>query len=193
MKLTKKKLYQLIMEEIDFDKKPYDPFYDRRAVPKGPSLTRPVDHEGKPTNYPEHAAKLTALAKSSYPQAKSLADSLDEPLDIELDPGNMQTFNIQSTAPVEMQHGSWFDYVMSGYSDDFQSPIDMDKFRDYVKGKDEDEAKEIYDQLESERIKLRQKIYINQPRTDYDRRKELEKLYDLDFRDDWMKSSSWEH
>ena len=72
MKLTKQKLEQLIMEE-----------YVRR-----------IGDEGKPTNYPEYADKLTTLAKDDYPQARELADALDEPLDIELDPSNMQTMKI---------------------------------------------------------------------------------------------------
>ena len=72
MKLTKQKLEQLIMEE-----------YVRR-----------IGDEGKPTNYPEYADKLTTLAKDDYPQARELADALDEPLDIEFDPSNMQTMKI---------------------------------------------------------------------------------------------------
>ena len=69
MKLTKKKLEQLIIE----------------------AYTRRVSDEGKPTNYPEYADKLTNLTKGSYPQARSLADTLDEPINIELSPGGMQT------------------------------------------------------------------------------------------------------
>ena len=70
MKLTEQKLKKLIMEE-----------YIRR-----------VSDEGRPFNYPEYADKLTNLAKDDYPQAASLADSLDEPLDIEFDPSEMETF-----------------------------------------------------------------------------------------------------
>ena len=69
MKLTKKKLEQLIME----------------------AYTRRVSDEGKPINYPQYADKLTALAKSSYLQARELSDTLDEPINIELSPGGMQT------------------------------------------------------------------------------------------------------
>ena len=74
MKLTKQKLEKLIMEE-----------YVRR-----------IGDEGKPTNYPEYADKLTTLAKSDPKQAASLADSLDEPIDIEFDPSNMNHFAIDS-------------------------------------------------------------------------------------------------
>ena len=72
MKLTKQKLEQLIMEE-----------YVRR-----------VGDENKPTNHPEYAGKLTTLAKSDPAQAASLADTLDEPLDIEFDPSKMKTMKI---------------------------------------------------------------------------------------------------
>ena len=64
MKLTKQKLEQLIIE----------------------AYTRRLADEGKPTNYPEYADKLTDLVKDDYPQARELADTLDEPLDIELSP-----------------------------------------------------------------------------------------------------------
>jgi len=77
MKLTKQKLEQLIMEE-----------YARR-----------IGDEGKPTNYPEYADKLTTLAKNDYPQARELADSLDEPLNIEFNPSNMQTMKIPDNTP----------------------------------------------------------------------------------------------
>ena len=74
MKLTKQKLHKLIMEE-----------YVRR-----------IGDEKKPTNYPEYADKLTKLAKSDPAQAASLADSLDEPLDIEFDPSSMDYFPIDN-------------------------------------------------------------------------------------------------
>ena len=64
MKLTKKKLEQLITEEY----------------------VRSITDENKPTNYPQHADKLTTLAKNDPIQARSLADSLDEPLDVEYHP-----------------------------------------------------------------------------------------------------------
>ena len=69
MKLSKQKLEQLIMEEY----------------------ARSIADEGMPINYPQYADKLTALAKNDYPQARSLADTLDEPLSIELSPDEMET------------------------------------------------------------------------------------------------------
>ena len=68
MKLTKQKLEQLIIE----------------------AYTRRVSDEGKSTNYPEFADKLTNLVKDDYPQARQLADTLDEPLNIELNTNQTQ-------------------------------------------------------------------------------------------------------
>ena len=67
MKLTKKKLEQLIMEEMrHFRPAPYDPRADKK--------------------YPQHAEKLTNLASSGpegYQQAMELSDALDdEPIDV---------------------------------------------------------------------------------------------------------------
>ena len=69
MKLTKQKLEQLIIE----------------------AYTRRVSDEDKPINYPEYADKLTKHAKDDYPQARELADALDEPLTIELSPDEAET------------------------------------------------------------------------------------------------------
>ena len=70
MKLTKQKLEKLIMEEY----------------------VRSIGDEYKPTNYPEYADKLTALAKDDYPQARELADTLDEPIDVELGSDDFMEF-----------------------------------------------------------------------------------------------------
>jgi len=76
MKLTKKKLEQLITEEY----------------------VRSISDEGKPTNYPQYADKLTGLTRDGpegYKQARELADSLDEPLNIKSDP-NMEKMRIDN-------------------------------------------------------------------------------------------------
>jgi len=73
MKLTKQKLEQLILETYK-------------------SYVRSIGDEGKPTNYPEYSDKLTALAKDDYNQARELADTLGEPLDIELNSGDFMEF-----------------------------------------------------------------------------------------------------
>ena len=194
MKLTKQKLYQLIIEamrprqastaEKTFDK--------RRQYSKGGTV-RAVSDENKPINYPEYQDKLTTLAADDYAQARELADALDEPLDIKFDPTDMQTFNIQPSAPAEMQNPLWFDYVMQGYAENFVDPIDPDYFEKYIKdeGISQDKKQEIYNKLEAERIKVLQRSYINLPKTGYERTKELENLYGFDFRPDWMKKSHY--
>jgi len=75
MKLTKQKLEQLILETYK-------------------SYVRSPSDDGKPTNYPEYADKLTNLAKSDPLQARELADSLDEPIDVETDVGTIDTISI---------------------------------------------------------------------------------------------------
>ena len=95
MKLTKQKLEQLIMEE-----------YVRR-----------IGDESKPTNRPEYADKLTTLAKSDPAQAASLADSLDEPLNIEFDSSNMDYFPIDSEFGKYLkspEHELHFDFLLWG-------------------------------------------------------------------------------
>tara|TARA_R100001460_G_scaffold56563_4_gene96252 strand:+ start:351 stop:890 length:540 start_codon:yes stop_codon:yes gene_type:complete len=73
MKLTKQKLEQLIIE----------------------TYTRRLSDEGKPTNYPEYADKLTGLARDDYEQAVELADALGEPLNIEFDADTAKHHNIK--------------------------------------------------------------------------------------------------
>ena len=103
MKLTKQKLEQLITEE-----------YVRR-----------IADEGKPTNYPEYADKLTAIAKDDYPQARELADALDEPLDIEFDPANMKTtHSIEKRALVE-DHYLHIDFLMEDHVSSLTEEPDM--------------------------------------------------------------------
>ena len=175
MKLTKQKLEQLITEE-----------YVRR-----------VADEGKPTNYPEYADKLTALAKTDPAQARELADALDEPLDIEFSGNTNLRFGhpdmVGVFTPEEMKHASWFDYVMTGYADNFEDPIDPNQFEKYVRdnGIKKDEVEKVHKKLDSQRRKIIQRTYINQKRTEHDRNKELEDLYGLDLRPDWMKKSHY--
>ena len=176
MKLTKKKLEQLIMEE-----------YVRR-----------ISDEGKPTNYPEYAEKLTALAKTDPAQARELADALDEPLDIEFSGNTNLRFGhpdmVGVFSPEEMKHASWFDYVMTGYADNFEDPIDPNQFEKYVRdnGIKKDEVEKVRKKLDSQRRKIIQRTYINQPKTEHERTKELEDLYGFDFRPDWMKRSAFD-
>ena len=65
MKLTKEKLEQLILQEIQYLRPPE---FDPRAE----------------KNYPEYASKLSDRYKDSPAQASSLGNSLDEPIDVEV-------------------------------------------------------------------------------------------------------------
>ena len=103
MKLTKEKLEQLILEQYKSMSRQI--FDKRRQQASGPGLTRAMGDEGKPTNYPEYADKLTALVKDDYAQAKELADTLDEPLDIEVDSSNADVLKIRDVEEKPGYHG----------------------------------------------------------------------------------------
>ena len=198
MKLTKEKLYQLIIEamrprDTSMNQKVFD---KRRQYPKGGTI-RAFGDEDQPINRPELQDKLTALGSSGpegFNQAKDLADTLDEPLHVEHDPSKMQTFELQPNVPLEMQHDLWFDYVMQDYADNFVAPINLDKFEQFIKDEEipEDMKQEVYDELEAARKAIVQRSYINLPKTGYERTKELEKLYGFDFRPDWMKRNHYD-
>ena len=65
MKLTKQKLEKLILQEMRY--------------------FRPAEFDSRAEkNYPEYATKLSDRYKDSPAQASSLADSLDEPIDVEV-------------------------------------------------------------------------------------------------------------
>jgi len=116
MKLTKKKLEQLIIEE-----------YVRR-----------IGDEGKPTNYPEYADKLTTLAKSDPVQAASLADSLDEPLDIEFNPANMKTFDLPSPLQkffLSPEYELHFDFLMEEHGSSLLEEPDITELYLYAMNK----------------------------------------------------------
>tara|TARA_A100001391_G_scaffold179913_1_gene145101 strand:+ start:946 stop:1452 length:507 start_codon:yes stop_codon:yes gene_type:complete len=164
MKLTKQKLEQLIAEE-----------YVRR-----------VADDGKPTNYPEYADKLTALAKSDPLQARELADALGEPLDIEFD-------KISSHVPIPRSDSEkndfdlHIDFLMEDHVSSLAEEPDMQEAYEFAQRKGLD-PQETYNSLmrNYKRIMLR---HVNQPKTEHDRNKELEDLYGLDLRPDWMKKS----
>ena len=79
MKLTNKQLRQIIKEELE------------KLFEEEKSYVRSVADESKPVKNPKHAAKLSRLAKDDYNLARELADTLDEPLDTEVDSKNMKT------------------------------------------------------------------------------------------------------
>ena len=167
MKLTKQKLEQLIMEE-----------YVRR-----------ISDEGKPTNYPEYADKLTALAKSDPAQAASLADSLDEPLDIEYNPNlplkRIQPHRRNIDELFDNDHDLHFDFLMEDHVSALTEEPDMQEAYNYAQNKGLD-PQETYNSLmrNYKRIMLR---LASAKTTEHDRNKQLEDLYGLDLRPDWMK------
>ena len=96
MKLTKQKLEQLIMEEY---KSMSRRVFDKRRQYPADGITVPIDHEDRTVDSPGFENKLTTLGTSGpggYHQAKDLADTLDEPLQIPIISGNEQTFEINS-------------------------------------------------------------------------------------------------
>ena len=97
MKLTKQKLEQLITEEYkSMSRRVFD---KRRQAQQGPGIARTVGNFDQPRNYPEYADKLTSLAKDDYAQAQELATALGEPLDIEIDTSDPETFKIPDNIP----------------------------------------------------------------------------------------------
>ena len=167
MKLTKQKLEQLITEE-----------YVRR-----------IADEGKPTNYPEYADKLTAIAKDDYPQARELADALDEPLDIEFDPTNIETMPIDKRALVE-DHYLHIDFLMEDHVSSLTEEPDKQEAYIFAQRKGLD-PQETYNSL-MRNYKRLMLSPATQPKTEVERRKELEDLYGLDLRPDWMKRNHYD-
>jgi len=137
MKLTKKKLEQLIMEEY----------------------VRSIADEKKPTNYPQYADKLSNLAGNGpdgYVQARELADTLDEPLNIEYDPSKEQNHNRKIPDSPKGYHdadGPYFThvrYVMwansNGYPElRFDSEIVPEAIRAFANAEGEDYKKILSD------------------------------------------------
>ena len=107
MKLTKKKLKQLIMEEY----------------------VRSIADEDKPTNYPEYADKLTTLAKGDPIQARSLADTLDEPIDIEYDPNlplkTMQPHKRNIDELFDNDYELHWNFLLDGWVSSFEEEPDI--------------------------------------------------------------------
>ena len=94
MKLTKKKLEQLITEEY---KSMSQRIFDKRREKGSDGFVVPIGHEDKTIDYPEYQQKLTSIGTSGpqgYHQAKDLADTLDEPLMIPSIAGNEKTERI---------------------------------------------------------------------------------------------------
>ena len=169
MKLTKQKLEQLIIEEY----------------------TRRVADEGKPTNYPEYADKLTALAKTDPAQARELADALDKPLDVEFDPDNIETMHrIQSPSGVEKDHDLHMDFLMEDHVSSLTEEPDKQEAYIFAQKKGLD-PQETYNSL-MRNYKRLMLLPVNQPKTEVERRREIEKTLGVDLRPDWMKRNHYD-
>ena len=120
MKLTKKKLEQLIIEEY----------------------VRSIADENKPAD-PRYSDKLTRLAKDDYNQARSLADTLDEPLNFEFDPDNMETKHIDKLTD-EVFDSVYMHNDFLGYANDY--------YRQNNTEADEIVPEQAYDYAKSKRL-----------------------------------------
>ena len=130
MKLTKQKLEQLITEEYkSMSRRIFD---KRREHPDG--LVRAFGDQDQPINRPEFHDKLTTLAGSDFNQARELADSLDEPLDIKVDPSNMQTFEIDSRVRKHFdshEHQLHWDFLMDGRASSYSEEPDIGEIYEF--------------------------------------------------------------
>ena len=170
MKLTKQKLEELIMEE-----------YVRR-----------VADEGKPTNYPEYADKLTALAKNDPAQARELADALDEPLDVEFDPANMTTIHSHRTNIDRLfdDHDLHVDFLMQDHVSSLTEEPDKQEVYIFAQRKGLD-PQETYNSI-MRNYKRLMLSPVNLPKTEVEQRREIEKILGVDLRPDWMKRNHYD-
>ena len=151
MKLTKEKLEQLIIEQYkSMSRRVLD---KRRESPEG-GFVRAFGEVDQPINRPEFHDKLTTLAGDDFYQAKELADSLDEPLDIKVDPSNTQTFDIPD-APENYfdKDGAYFTHAhfvmwanLNGYPElRFDSKVNPEAVMDYADSEGMDYEKTLSD------------------------------------------------
>jgi hypothetical protein len=153
MKLTKQKLEQLIMEEY----------------------VRSISHEDKPTNYPQHAGKLTALAKDDPIQARSLADTLDEPLDVEYDPNlshkTMQPHRRNIDEIFNDDHMLHFEFFLDGGASSLDEEPDQQEVYEFAERQGLD-PQETYDRIMSNYKKLMMRMFAR-PETPSDKMRKV--------------------
>ena len=153
MKLTKQKLEQLIMEEY----------------------VRSIADEGKPVNYPQYRDKLTALAKSDPIQARSLADSLDEPLDVEYDPNLPHKTMIPHKRNIDEiwneDHMLHFEFTMNGGVGSLEEEPDRQEVYEFAERQGLD-PQETYDRIMSNYKKLMMRMFAK-PETPNDKMRSI--------------------
>ena len=116
MKLTKKKLEQLIMEEM--------------------SYFRPVEDEGKPKKFPQYADKLSTLAGSGvegYKQAQELSSALHQdedydPIDVPIGLKDMKTMQPHKRNIDELFDNDYelhWNFLLDGWVSSFEEEPDI--------------------------------------------------------------------
>ena len=135
MKLTKQKLEQLIMEEYkSMNRQIFD---KRREFPEG-GLIRAFGDQDQPINRPELHDKLTTLGSQNpegFHQAKDLADTLGEPLDIKVDPNNIKTIQLRKKhhhQGFDNNHMLHFDFILDGGASSFEEEPDIGEVAEFA-------------------------------------------------------------
>jgi len=181
MKLTKQKLEQLITEEYKSMSRQI--FDKRREFPEG-GLVRAFGDEDQPINYPEYQDKLTTLAGDDFNQARELADSLGEPLDVKLDPNNMKVIQPHKRNIDQLfddNHMLHFDFLLWG-SGPFSLEEKPDKGEVYQFSQELGlDPEETYKKIMSNHSRIMREIHINPPKSDYERNKEFKKQLEKQF------------
>ena len=117
MKLTKQKLEQLILQEMRYFRPPeFDPRDEK--------------------NYPEYASKLSDRYKDSPAQAASLADSLDEPIDVEVPETDEEPEEFIPSGIRQFEQNSYvtFDGITFGFVEFFYNTDSKEFIVAYYKG-----------------------------------------------------------
>ena len=117
MKLTKQKLQQLILQEMQYYRPPE---FDSRAE----------------KNYPDYAQKLSNLYKQDPEQAKSLAGSLDEPIDVEVPLSMYKDEDFLPAGIRQFEQNSYvtFDGITFGFVEFFYNTDSKEFIVAYYKG-----------------------------------------------------------
>ena len=118
MKLTKQKLYKLIMEQMRYFRPPQ---YDPKAEKK----------------YPEYGDKLSKLYKTDPEQAKTLAQALDDdPIDVEVPNTDEESEEFLPAGIRQFEQNSYvsFDGITFGYIEFFYNTDSKEFIVAYYKG-----------------------------------------------------------
>ena len=162
MKLTKKKLEQLIMEEM--------------------SYFRPIKDEGKPKKFPQYADKLSALAGSGaegYEQAQELSSALHQgedydPIDVPMELEDMETMIPHKRDIDEIWDEDYmlhFEFVMDGGVSALEEEPDRQAVYEFAEREGLD-FQETYDRIISSYKKLMMRMFAK-PETPNDKMRKV--------------------